>query len=325
MMHTLSLEELEADAAVVDELLADHNDLDPFCSSTYWTVPAHLAFASDRTPWLRRSDAGYCLLAASNHQGRSFLEPLEVNWGFGSPFVYSDATTLARELAREVCELGVARPALLLSGLRPGGQMFTALAEALSPGMRLFHGASMRRYRASLKGSNDGFMSRRSRKFRANLRRCERLVRDAGLQVEKIARIRSESEAAALHERMLAVEARSWKAEHGTGMCEATMSEFYRLMLLRLWPHDLARIAFARIDDSDAGYVFGAVYCGVYRGLQMSFDQRFSKLSLGSALQVEMIRTLCEEGVAVYDLGMDVAYKSRWAEETFETVQLIAL
>lgn len=324
-MHTLCLEELEAAAADVDELLAGHDDLDRFCSSTYWTVPAHLAFAPRRTPWLRRSDAGYCLLAHTVYQGRAFLEPLEVNWGFASPFVYSDAAALARDFARKVYEPGESRPALLLSGLRPGGRMFKALVETLSLSSRLLRGASIRRYRASLEGGIDGFMSRRSRKFRANLRRCRRLVMDAGFHVERIARIRSESEAAALHARMLAVEARSWKGEQETGLCEATMSEFYRLMLLRLWPHDLARITFARLDDGDAGYVFGAVHLGVYRGLQMSFDQRFSKLSLGSVLQVEMLRMLCEEKVAVYDLGMEVPYKEKWADETFETVQLIAL
>lgn len=324
-MHTLSLGELEADAAAVDELLAGHDDVDSFCSSTYWTVPAHFAFAPRRSPWLRRSDAGYCLLACTVYQGRAFLEPLEVNWGFASPFVYSDAAALARDFAREVGEAGAARPALLLSGLRPGGRMFMALVEVLSRGSRLLRGASMIRYRASLEGGIDGFMRRRSRKFRANLRRCRRLVMDAGLQVERITRIRSESEAAALHARMLAVEARSWKGEAGTGLCEASMSEFYRQMLLRLWPHDLARITFARLDDRDAGYVFGAVHFGVYRGLQMSFDQRFSKLSLGSALQVEMLRMLCEEGVAVYDLGMEVPYKGRWADETFETVQVIVV
>ncbi len=324
-MHTLSLEELEADAAAVDALLAGHDDLDPFCSSTYWTVPAHIAFAPRRTPWVRRSDAGYCLMARTVYRGRAFLEPLEVNWGFASPFVYTDAAALARDFVRALGEAGAAQPALLLSGMRPGGRMLAALVATLSRGSRLLRGASMTRYRASLEGGIDGFMSRRSRKFRANLRRCRRLVMEAGLHVERIARIRSESEAAAIHARMLAVEARSWKGEHGTGLCEASMSEFYRLMLLRLWPQNLARIIFARLDDCDAGYVFGAVHFGVYRGLQMSFDQRFSKLSLGSALQVEMMRMLCDENVAVYDLGMEVPYKGKWADETFETVQLIVV
>jgi len=38
-----------------------------------------------------------------------------------------------------------------------------------------------------------------------------------------------------------------------------------------------------------------------------------------------MIRQLSDEGVALYDLGSDIAYKERWAEGGLTTVTLVAL
>ncbi len=73
----------------------------------------------------------------------------------------------------------------------------------------------------------------------------------------------------------------------------------------------------------DVAYIFGGVFGDTYRGLQFSFDARFSSLSLGNLCQLEEVRRLVEAGVRRYDLGSEVRYKRNWGEEVVETTSLI--
>ena len=81
---------------------------------------------------------------------------------------------------------------------------------------------------------------------------------------------------------------------------------------------------FARLEGEDVAYIFGAVFGDTYRGLQFSFDSRFSSLSLGNLCQLEEVRRLIESGLRRYDLGSEVRYKRNWGEEVVETACLIA-
>ena len=95
------------------------------------------------------------------------------------------------------------------------------------------------------------------------------------------------------------------------------------MMVPRLAQGDGLRMLFAIHGGEDVAYVFGGVFRGVYRGLQMSFDVECREMSLGNLVQYAMVQRLCEEGVEIYDLGSDLDYKRRWAEELHETVALI--
>ena len=72
------------------------------------------------------------------------------------------------------------------------------------------------------------------------------------------------------------------------------------------------------IDDLHGGLVGDH-----FRGLQVSFDEEARSLGLGNALQLEMIRWLCEVGAASYDLGGYSAYKDRWAEAGLTTLRIV--
>ena len=67
----------------------------------------------------------------------------------------------------------------------------------------------------------------------------------------------------------------------------------------------------------------GAVFEGEYRGLQFSYDDDHARLGLGSLLQLHQVTELCAEGVLRYDLGTEMDYKRRWAEEIMETEMLV--
>ena len=73
----------------------------------------------------------------------------------------------------------------------------------------------------------------------------------------------------------------------------------------------------------NASHVLGATFGDTYRGLQFSFDHRFSDLALGNLCQIEEIRRAAEDGLREYDLGTEVEYKKRWADSVFETSSLL--
>jgi CelD/BcsL family acetyltransferase involved in cellulose biosynthesis len=138
-------------------------------------------------------------------------------------------------------------------------------------------------------------------------------------------RVTSAADAEALYARILAIETRSWKGEDGVGIHQGPMNRFYADMLPRLAARGRQRTLFARLGDQDVAYCLGAVFDGEYRGLQFSYDREHRALSLGSLLQYHQIVELTAEGVHRYDLGQDMDYKRRWAEEEFETVLLVLI
>jgi CelD/BcsL family acetyltransferase involved in cellulose biosynthesis len=101
------------------------------------------------------------------------------------------------------------------------------------------------------------------------------------------------------------------------------MRAFYGAMLPRLCALGQQRTIFAKIGERDVGYILGAVMGGEYRGLQFSYDDELRELGIGGLLQFQQVTELCEEGVGRYDLGTEMDYKRRWAEEIMETEMLV--
>src|SRR5262249_33131427 len=157
------------------------------------------------------------------------------------------------------------------------------------------------------------FLSRRSRDLRKSLRKALRAATDAGITFESVRA--SEAESTALYERIQAIEARSWKSREGVGIHTGPMRAFYGSMLPRLCALGQQRTIFARLGDRDVGYILGAVMVGEYRGLQFSYDADLSEFGIGGLLQYHQVLELCVEGITRYDLGTEMDYKRRWAEE----------
>ena len=158
--------------------------------------------------------------------------------------------------------------------------------------------------------------------MRANLRRLRRRALEQGVTV----RYQTDFEPGeweARYEEVLAIERRSWKGKAESGIVDANMQRFYQEMLPLLERKGALRVLFLERGGEPFGFVFGGVIDGTYRGLQLSYDEDFKKLSPGNLAQLELIERLCEEGVSRYDLGSELDYKSSWAEERLETVSLI--
>ena len=323
-MDSLSLDELDAQSDSFDRHVADSPDVDGYCSSSDWILPAAQALMPSRTPFLRRGEHGYVALMGVEYPSGHVLQPLEAMWGLACPVVGGDERALAAELSAEL-QRSARRAALMLCGLRRESARFIALARALAGRYDLRVGPTVLRYCADLSAGVDAFLKSRSPNFRVSLKRARRRAGERGLMFERCLVAPNDAAADAAYDRLLAVEARSWKGREGVGIAASEMLGFYRLMIRRLVKRDGLRLMFARHEDRDVAYILGGVRGRSYRGLQFSFDAEYEQLSLGNLCQFQQIVQLCDEGIAQYDLGAEVEYKRRWGEQAQETVTLLAL
>lgn len=318
-MEALGIDELGRQANAFDDAVFATPEIDHFCSSSDWILPAHAAWGHGLRGYIRKGHFGWlALLQLTNREGTRVLLSFDTMWGFSCPLAGPDPLALADEFAALAREREADWNVMLLSGLRPDSRLFADLANRLDPYYELRQGQELRRWVARLDGGLDGFLGRRSRKFRQNARRARRRCEAAGVTIEWDGR----PDVRAAFERVLDVEKRSWKGPLGTGLMAADLCEFYRGLSDRLKARGDLRVLFARRDGVDIGYILGGVRGGAYRGFQFSFDRAVADLSLGTWMQLEQIERLCDEGMASYDLGIDMEYKPRWADEPFDTVTL---
>jgi hypothetical protein len=311
-MDWLALEDLDALAAEYDQAVAAGFTLDRFCSSTFWILPAARRLNPGALPRILRTNGTYAVLART----ASWLHPLEATWGLACPLVGRDPEA-AVELFLESLERDAEWSAALATGLGESSLLWKKLARALASRYTTDRGPTTRRYVARLEDGLEGFLARRPPGLRKSLEKATRRARRWGLAFE----VRDRGQAS--FERILAIERRSWKGLHGVGIDREPMRSFYRDMNRRLLARGSRRLMFARLEGEDVAYIFGGLFGDTYRGLQFSFDSRFSSLSLGNLCQLEEIRRLAEAGVRRYDLGSEVRYKQNWGEEVVETGSLI--
>ncbi len=317
-LTALALAALQARADRMDELADASPGLDRFCSSSAWALSAFEAFSPEAVPFVVDTPDG--MVALLRHPGGppDVVTPFEAMWGLGSPFLGPRPEALVDALWTA---LPRARIVLAFLGIKPGSAAARGIATRFAPRFDVAEGPPTVRVMAGLDGGVDGFLARRSPKFRANARRARRAAARAGWRFELIA-APTATEAEQLFTRALAIEARSWKSDEGILL--APMQTFYARMLPRLAAKGRLRALFARRGDEDGGYAFVGVAGGVMRGLQASYDERFARDAPGVLLHLELVERACAEGLSVYDLGTDGEYKRRWGEELFETIALIA-
>jgi CelD/BcsL family acetyltransferase involved in cellulose biosynthesis len=311
--HPCTFAELDHPDSVLNRAAARTPQADPFCCRTEWQLSFHEAFAP-RRPLLVREAAGSVVAFAGVRHPRigHLLEPIESHWCFGSPLLGPDAVELLEGLLREDA-LRDDPPSLVLSALVPGSALPRRIAARFRSRYEIVHLRPTTLCSASLEGGPDAFLSRRSARLRKRLRQAARRAAERGVAFERQAPA-SAAEADAVYARMLGIERASWKGIGHCGMAEPPALQFYRQMLRRLARAASGRVIFARCDERDVGFIFGALAGAHYRGQQFSYAEDLRDLSLGNLLQLEQIRWLCEEGVARYDMGPWMEYKDHWTE-----------
>lgn len=322
-MHKLTIENLESRSEAFDAAVRQTPHIDRFCSSTFWILPAWRAFLPDHQLWAQECEHGFIALGIGTDRSLgTYVHPLEASWALACPFIGENPEPLVKNFIEMSRSSDISWDILFLSGISPDSAHFHELIRGFRGHYSLGLGPSSVRRVASLEDGVDGFLGRRSSKFRANLRRSKRRAKKAGINVEYIDKIDPE-DAAALLDRALQVEYNSWKADADTGIIDGPMKTFYRDMLPRLTKYDALRFLFLTLDDVDIAYCFGGIFDNGFRGLQMSFHDDYRSHSPGSLAQLMMIENLCEEGIQSYDLGSDMEYKQDWAEISMETLAVI--
>ena len=269
-----------------------------------------------------RGEHGYFAAMRGVHPaGFPYVEPVELAWGLAAPLIGRDPVALVEEVVPVLANRRDWQLAIL-SGLTVAGPQRRALDATLPSRWERRRGQPTVRHVASLEGGMDGFLARRAREFRKSLRKAERGAVTAGITFETV-RTATAAEANSLYDRIQEIELRSWKSRDSVGISQGPMRAFYAAMLPRLAELGQQRTIFARVADRDVGYILGAVMAGEYRGLQFSYDDAFASHNIGSLLQLRQIAELCEAGVARYDLGTEMEYKRRWAEDIMETEMLV--
>lgn len=307
-MPRVSRAEFEGEQPRVEETALATEGIDAFCSSPDWMFSAREAWDPEGEPWLWRADGGYLCFLGEQAGPLRLLTPFDRMWGYSCPVLGGAAGAMPDLLAEAGCDLAV------VTGLRRGSANWEALLESLDPTCDLGVGEPQRRWQASL----HGYWERRPRKLRQEVRRVRSRAAERGLSIEQ-----ARGEADDLYGRILAIEHRSWKGPKRTGLLNDEMRLFYAALLRRLHARGRLRLRFARLEEKDIGYIAGGVIGDQYRGLQFSFDDRYRDLAPGNLMQAAEIDALIAEGFRLYDLGIDIPYKARWADERVETSTLI--
>ena len=324
-MKRLTLQDLEQRWSRVERAADNTPGIDPWCSSLDWSLSVARGFARRGKRLLLETDdgEGFALLGYYLDVDRNlFLSGLEPLWGFGSPLIGADMDSLVAQLVDELHQLP-GWTALAIPGLpEPPSPTTLAVMAGLSELGPVHIGEGITRQVADLSGGYEQWMAARSSRFRRNLRRAERLATERDLT---IINVRHDGE---LFERIESIEQQSWKGHEESGVLSEEMNRMYRHMVKRLQVRGRLRAHVATVphDDGrrDIGYILGGIRARRYRGLQISFVDGFDDLSVGNLLQHHQIQTLCQSDLAdVYDMGMDIEYKRRWADRAETSVMVM--
>ena len=324
-MNVLSLTELDTRSSDVESALDATREIDPWCSGPDWVLPVHRGFAPSAATLIldltSGNDRGFALLGRyRTADGERMLAGLEPLWGFASPLIGADIASVARRLAEHL-DTDREWDVLVLPGmpLPDGPTAFTTqVVRSLGRLGDVRIGEGITRRVADLSCGYDGWLARRSRSFRRNLRQAGRRAQHEGVEFEDA------SVDPDVFERILAIERRSWKGVDDSGITSPEMHATYAAMVARLAERGRLRAHIARCGGVDAGYILGGVRSGRYRGLQLSFVEEAAPLSLGHLLQAHQLRLLTASREATtYDLGMDLDYKQRWADRAIRSFTVV--
>lgn len=313
----IEADQLDLVARTWDAAVDRTPDADEFCASSLWSFAAAASFPDHDPPVIISDGSSFAgLRRATVEDGSRLLLGLDPVWGFATPMVghpVQSARLLAARLGLDDHDVAV------VTGQRHGGIGLQGLVQVLGEQRRLLQGPTEQRLQADLGEGIEAWLARRSSRFRQRLRQVRRRAQEAGVAVVDCSALAPDDAI----DRVLAVEARSWKGEQGTGLASESLADFYRRMAWRLAASDQLRLLFARQGDRDIGYVLGGVRGRTYRGLQLSHDAGARELGIGHLLQIHQLEALAGTGIDVYDLGMDMPYKRRWADRIDETFAVL--
>lgn len=312
-MQPTTFADVESDFDALVGEVAPRLRIDSVCSTSSWIVPAASAFAAAAEPRVYAGSDGFAAFLEHDTPNGPVLTGFDSMWGFGVPLVGRDVQTTVSEFGSLLSTMHFY--ALSFPGVDATGPLFPAL-QALEPAG--FTDTADRMV-ADLSDGFDGWLGRRSSRFRRSLRAAAHRAEREGVVVETL----HASDVDEALTRLLAIEKDSWKAQAGSGLIDTDLGWFTQLMSRRFASQNALRAHFAVLDGRDVGYVIGGWVGSRYRGIQQSFVNDLRHLSIGKVLQLHNLQTCADNGIESYDMGMHMAYKESYADRTESTISLI--
>jgi len=307
-MKRLTLAEFRARSHEFDEAVSLTGEVSSFCSGSLWQLSAHdhLHRISGEDRHFVIEDSGTWLAFVERDRSGVFY-PFESAWMFGCPLI-GDTEKSINLLVRSTKEWLRRPTGFCISGVPVDGDLHTKL-RLLEPAVRRYQEFPTTDCMIlDLRDGVEGWLSRRSKKFRRSLRPAEK---EGGVEIAGV----GNETPGLLYRRILEIQKQTCKWREGTDILQyPEYAAFYRALLGDLHQKGQLRLLFASLGGKDVAYIFGGVAGNTYRGLQMGYIEKVRSLGLGNRLQLENLKRCAEEGVIRYDLGMHAPYKERWAD-----------
>lgn len=304
-----------------NKLAGQTSNIDHFCSSFAWIEPSFRVFNKGTHLFISEIEKNALILCQGiNHKIGRYYIPLESSWELASPF-------LGKNVEQKICALlapffHMKWDVIYLSGLPFGSSFLLRIKKCVSKikNISIRNGKLTHRFIASLEDGIEGFYARRSRKFRRNMRKNKEKTSDIRFQIYKI---NSSFEMLSYFNRAVDIEKRSWKGLKIDGIISPRMNLFSKRVLLHAANQMSACGIIAFDGTKEVGFLYGALFKNIFRGLQMSYDNNYRDLGLGNMLQHKMIEYLANNQIKAYDLGSEIPYKTRWAEIKLTTQSIL--
>ena len=164
----------------------------------------------------------------------------------------------------------------------------------------------------AIEGSWEEFLAGRSKKFRANVTRAVRRMKEQGESAMQW--FGPGDDAAHLLRCMLEIEERSWKADAGSAITDRRVEiEYYRCVLPVLSEMGALFANVLFIKDVPSAYVLCCRFNGWVGQLKTSFDKSIQ--DAGARVIDESVRQAFASGARTYDfLGEASAHKLKWTD-----------
>ena len=120
-----------------------------------------------------------------------------------------------------------------------------------------------------------------------------------------------------LFDRIMAVEANSWKGRTGTALLhDPRQAEFFRRFGRKMAAKGMLRLCFLTIDGRDAAMTYATQWDNRFWAIKVGYDEGFAAVSPGEALLVELIRHAAGQGNSAFEFcGKDAPWTRAWADD----------
>lgn len=315
-MEPCEFSDIETEFDALVHQVSTAQGIDPVCSTSDWAIPVAAAFAGRSRRRVYAGANGYLAFLEHETPNGPVWSSFDPVWGFATPVIGAVPEAIVEDLARLLVTEDF--HLLSVSGLDPTGPLFDEI-QRLGPAG---YTDTADRCVVDLHDGFEAWLDRRSSRFRRSLRAAAHRGAAAGVEVEHVAPATPQAVAHAF-ERILAVEARSWKTDARSGLVGTKLGRFTRAMSERFAADARLRVEYATLDGTDIGYVVGARVGARYRGFQHSFDHCHRDLSIGKLLQFHTIEAMAVDGATTYDMGMHMGYKASYADRIESTVTAV--